>query len=402
MKVIVSQYGARRRYLIPQILQSAGILSYLYTDSYKDSYLGKIALLFSKIKLHNTALFRLLKRTPNIPKKKIKANDLLQLKLLFLKLTRSSQEKIINCIFEGNSKAFIRWGCNNIDWLYAMYLETFDFTEYAKKRGVKILVDIYENPYIFKELAEEIELLPELRCIRYLKNDYLIQYNLRLKYIDKLLNIADQYLIPSEYVKNALEEKSPSFNAKKANIIPYVSSVTNTIYNNKPIKGRIIWIGNDLVRKGLVYSLRAINILKERYPFIDFRIIGPMPKEILHSDYFKNANFIGYLNKEQLQVEFIKADIYIFPTLAEGFAGSLLEAASFGVPIITTRASGFGNDFPGLFIKEKNVDDIVNAISLLLEDRNQRLKISKKLFEYSQKYDKDSFKKNLLNLLYSK
>lgn len=402
MKVIVSQYGARRRYLIPQILLSEGILSYLYTDSYKDSRLGKIALLLSKFKFQNTALFRLLKRNPNIPRDKIKANDFLQLKLLFLKLIKSSHDKIIDCIFEGNSRAFIRWGCENTDWLYAMYLETYDFTEYAKNQGVKILVDIYENPYIFKDLAEEIESLPELKCITYLKSDYLSQYNLRLKYIDRLLDIADQYLIPSEYVKNVLQKNSSFFDATKVNIIPYVSSVANSIYNNKPIKGRIIWIGNDLVRKGLVYSLRAINILKEKYPYLDFRIIGPMPKEILHSGYFKNCNFRGYLNKEQLKDEFIKADMYIFPTLAEGFAGSLLEAASFGVPIITTHASGFGDDFPGLFIKEKSVDDIVNSISLLLEDREKRFNISKQLFEYSQKYNKDSFKNNLLNLLYSK
>ena len=402
MKVIVSQYGARRRYLIPQILQSAGILSYLYTDSYKDSKLGKMASLLAKFNFQNTAIFRLLKRSPNIPREKIRANDFLQLKLLFLKLTKSSHQKIVDCIFEGNSKAFIRWGCKNTDWLYAMYLETYDFTEYSKKHGVKILVDIYENPYIFKELAEEIDSLPELKCVTHLKNDYICQYNLRLKYIDKLLDIADQYLIPSEYVKNVLQEKSPYFDANKVNIIPYVSSVANSNYRNVPIKGRIIWIGNDLVRKGLVYSLRAINVLKIKYPYLDFRVIGPMPKEIIYSDYFKNCNFIGYLNKEQLQDEFVKADMYVFPTLAEGFAGSLLEAASFGVPIITTHASGFGNDFPGIFIKEKNVDDIVSAISLLLEDRDKRYNISRELFDYSQNYDKDSFKVDLLNLLYSK
>ena len=262
MKVIVSQYGARRRYLIPQILLSEGILSYLYTDSYKDSLLGKIALLLSKFKFQNTALFRLLKRNPNIPRDKIKANDFLQLKLLFLKLIKSSHDKIIDCIFEGNSRAFIRWGCENTDWLYAMYLETYDFTEYAKKQGVKILVDIYENPYIFKDLAEEIESLPELKCITYLKNDYLSQYNLRLKYIDRLLDIADQYLIPSEYVKNVLQKNSSFFDATKVNIIPYVSSVANSIYNNKPIKGRIIWIGNDLFFASNKYIKRKISLFR--------------------------------------------------------------------------------------------------------------------------------------------
>lgn len=398
MKVIVTQYGARRRYLVPQILSENNLLQYLYTDSYKKSVLGKIVFWLSKIGVRNTSLDRLRKRDPQLPKKRIRTNDCLQLKLFFYKMVKASNEKIIEIIFEGNSSCFIKWGCKDADWLYAMYIETFEYTKYAKMAGVKILVDIYENPYIFKILAEEIERLPELNCISYLKEEFIAQYKIRMKYIDQLLEIADQYLIPSEYVKESLRQ-SPSFNENKVNIIPYVSSVINAVYNNNPVKGRIIWIGNDPVRKGLVYSVRAVRKLKEKYPFIDFRVIGPMPEEIVKSENFKDLNFIGYLNEEQLKYEFSKADMYVFPTLAEGFAGSLLEAAGFGVPIITTHASGFGDDFPGIFIEEKNVNDIVCAVSFLLENREKRASISCKIFEYSQSYNKDYFKDRLLTLL---
>lgn len=398
MKVIVTQYGARRRYLVPQILSENNLLQYLYTDSYKESILGKIVFWLSKIGIRNTSLDRLQKRDPQLPKKEIRANDCLQLKLFFYKMVKASNEKIIEAIFEGNSACFIKWGCEGADWLYSMYIETFEYTKYAKMSGVKILTDIYENPYIFKTLAEEIERLPELKCISYLKEEFLAQYKIRTKYMDQLLKIADQYLIPSEYVKEALRQSS-SFDESKVNIVPYVSSVINSVYNNNPVKGRLIWIGNEPVRKGLVYSLRAVKKLKKKYPYIDFRVIGPMPQEIIKSEDFIDLNFIGYLNKEQLKDEFIKADMYVFPTLAEGFAGSLLEAASFGVPIITTHASGFGDDFPGIFVEEKNVNDIVCAVSNLLDDREKRDSISREIFDYSQLYNKSYFKDKLLTLL---
>lgn len=378
------------------------MLECLYTDSCKDSLLGKFAFFLSKIGLNTTSLNRLKKRMPNLPKNKIKTNDLLQCILLWQRLIKASKKKSIHTIFEGNAPIFKKWGVSKANWLYAMYIETFDYTIYAKKKGLKILADIYENPYIFKELADEVQQQPELKCISYLKEDFMAQYDLRMQYIDHLLDIADQYLIPSNYVMQSLRQNSAYFDEKKANIIPYVSSVTNEKYNNTPIKGRIIWIGNDPVRKGLVYLLRAFNILREKYPYIDCRVIGPMPKEIINSSHFTKFTFLGYLNKEQLKEEFRLADMYVFPTLSEGFAGSLLEAASFGVPIITTKASGFGDDFSGIFITEKHVEDIVKSVTLLLENREIRNKISKDIFCYAQKYDKECFEKKLITLLKTK
>jgi glycosyltransferase involved in cell wall biosynthesis len=321
---------------------------------------------------------------------------------MLCKFAGGANERIVETIFEGSSSTYIKWGCEGADWLYAMYIENFEYTRYAKRCGVKILADIYENPYIFYDLANEVEALPELRCIAYLRKEFLAQYKLRMKYVDQLLAIADQYLIPSEYVKNELAKNSSAFVESRANIIPYVSSVTNQRYDNVPVKGRIIWVGNDPVRKGLVYALRAFKLLKAKYSFVEFRIIGPMPPEIVQSEYFEDVDFRGYLNKEQLKEEFRQADIYVFPTLSEGFAGSLLEAASFGVPIVTTHASGFGGDFPGLFVREKNVNDIVESISLLMEDRDRRTAISYQLFNYSQKFGKDAFTHKLLRLLHRK
>lgn len=402
VKVIVTQYGARRRYLIPQILHRNNMLEYLYTDSCKYSKLGKLAAYLDLRGLKVASLNRLQRRQPLLPLGKIKTSDMLQIKLFIQKLFNSEKSKSIYTVFEGNSSTFKRWGCAKADWLYAMYIETFEFTRYAKEHGLKILADIYEDPYIFKELADEVQKIEEYHSVAYMENDFMAHYNLRLEYIDKLLEIADQYLVPSAYVAHSLKINSKSYDEKKVNIIPYVSSVKNNNYDNKPIRGRIIWIGNDPVRKGLVYALRAIKKLKGVFPEIDFRVIGLIPPEIQRSPSWEDLNFIGYCNKEQLKEEFRLADMCVFPTLAEGFAGSLLEAASFGVPIITTHASGFGEDFPGIFVERKSVDDIIRAVTFLLENRIEREEISHKIFDYSHIYNEHSFEKLLIDLLRGK
>ena len=399
-KVIVSQIGSRRRYMIPQILESNNLLECLYTDSYCNSVVGRFLRLLDRLGITNAEVKRLLRRDPSLPKDKIYANDYLQFKLLFHKIVKSPSIVFKNLRFEGSSFWFKCKGIKNATILYNMFIENYEFAEYAKNKGVKIICDIYENPYIYKDLADDILTISEYSCIRNQAQGYIESYELRMKYLHRILNIADAYLIPSTYVAESIK-CNPNYDSQKTHIIPYASSIKNNIKSNKPQKGRIIWIGSDPVRKGLVYCERASKKLKERYPYVDFRIIGSIEESIKTSKEFNDLNFIGRLNKKQLEEEYNKADMFVFPTLAEGFSGALLEAASYGVPVITTHASGFDKDFPGVFIKQRSTDDIVEAVENLIENRKIRETISQELYEYSQKIDKQAFEKKLVGLINS-
>lgn len=383
--------------MIPQILESRGILSGLYTDSTYDSLLGRVAYFLCRFIKNSPSLLRLTRRKTGIAKSKVFANDQLQIRLLFNRLLKRPLLSDVETVFEGSSRQFIRQGLKDADWLYVMFIENFDFTLYAKRNGLKVVTDIYENPYIWKDLEDEIE-KEAYTSIRHLKDLYTAQATLRQRYIDSLLLTADKYLVPSVYVKNCLK-KSPNYSESKVNIIPYVSSVRNKIYSNNPIKGRIIWIGNDVVRKGLCYCAEAAAKIKEAGYEIDFRIIGPIPDELTTDPFYQHLNFIGYCNKEQLEEEFRLADMFVFPTLAEGFAGVLLEASSFGVPIITTDASGFAEDAPCLFIEKKDSHAIVTSVISLLDNREHRDSLSKKIFDYSQTFGNSSFENGLIALL---
>jgi len=220
-----------------------------------------------------------------------------------------------------------------------------------------------------------------------------------MKYIERLLDTADKYVIPSEYVLNELK-RFENFSPEKAVIIPYASSLTPELTNN-PIKGRIIWVGGEPVRKGLVYCQRAAEELKKRYKFIDFRIIGETDTLFTRSTYFDALNFIGKLSKEELADEYSKADVFVFPTLSEGFAGVVLEAAGFGCPIITTECSGVSKDFPGIIIPPRSHKEIVDEVSRIIEDRHHRFALSRQVYEYSKTISVETFEKRILSLLNS-
>lgn len=398
IRVAVSQYGSRRRYLIPQLLHNAGMLECLYTDAYQNSLWGKICRMLNKIGITNSSITRLIKRNPNIPDNKIIANDFWQTKCLLSQALNLSQYIRLKTIFQGGFFGLDKHKLKQCDWLYTMFIENIHLVKYAKSRGVKILADIYENPYIFSELSKELDVNPEYRTLIDQKKIFEAHTRIREKAITDILRLADIYLLPSEYVKDSIA-RCPSYDERKAHIIPYVSSVDVKPQSNNPIKGRIIWIGNDPVRKGLVYALRAFRELKKQFPFVELVVIGPIPAKLQKDSFFDGVTFTGYLEKARLIEEFRKADMYIFPTLAEGFAGTLLEAAAYGVPIITTHASGFAHNAPCIFVDSQNSSQIVSAAKELITNREKRAQISENLIKYSTQSNREQFSSNLIALL---
>lgn len=61
-------------------------------------------------------------------------------------------------------------------------------------------------------------------------------------------------------------------------------------------------------------------------------------KEIKKSEYGKNIIKKGYVPSEEKEKLYADADVFLFPSLAEGFGLPVLEAMSHGVPVVTSRA----------------------------------------------------------------
>lgn len=398
-KIIVCQIGSRHRYLIPKVLESSNLLYRLYTDSTVFSLCGKIAA-FSRNFFHVPAFMqRLTNRVPAISKKKIYTTDVLLFKERLIEKFCKSSLKQYYTFYNGLSHKFISWGLGEADCIYSMYIENFDFLKYAKSKGLKVVVDIYEAPMTYKYLQKEIDENVEYSSLEYLKETYSYSHNVRMHYMEDLLKLADYYTVPSRFVVDSMSVFK-NFNPSKVLYLPYASSIKTSEYAYKPVKHRLIWVGNDVVRKGLVYCAKAASILKKKYADLDFRIIGCVPEEIKQSEYFSDLNFLGVLNKPELQEEYRSAEAYVFPTLFEGFAGTVIEAASCGCPIITTECAGTDPDeFPAIYIPTHDVNSIVDAVTNIFEHSDVRDELSKKVYDYSSNLSPDTYKKNLIGYL---
>ncbi len=402
-RIIVCQIGARHRYLIPQILYRSGMLYKLYTDSTNKSLLGRIASSLSKFGVRPAPIQRLVRRTPNLPNAILNTTDVLTYKQWAMCIVGKPKYDLMELPYRGIANKCQQWGVEGADCVYGMYFENFEFLKFAKNKGLKVVVDIYERPMTYKLISDEIRQNPEYSVFNDMIESNDIKHVIRMKYIEELLALADHYTVPSKYVIESLNIFS-NFDINKVHLQPYASSITTREYQYNPHKHRVLFVGSDPVIKGLLYCAKAATILKEKYPDLDFRVAGgghDIEKVKQHPS-FKNLKFIGFLNKTDLEKEYREAEVFVFPTLFEGFAGSIIEAASCGCPIVTTRnAGGDPDEFPAIFIREKNVDDIIAAVSSIFENSTYRDTLSKAAYNYSSIFSPHSYSEFLVSFFKS-
>lgn len=138
----------------------------------------------------------------------------------------------------------------------------------------------------------------------------------------------------------------------------------------------LISVGRLVKRKGYEYAIQAIA--KLMYPNIKYLIIGDGPemkrlKQLaMHLGVEDKVRFIGFVPDERKFQYLTVSDIYILPSLHEGFGICLLEAMYCGLPIISTDNGG-QTDFllegrNSLLVPIKDANALASRIEKLISE----------------------------------
>ena len=99
---------------------------------------------------------------------------------------------------------------------------------------------------------------------------------------------------------------------------------------------RVLWVGTMSLRKGLLDYLEMTKALGgSRF---QFRFVGGLPVELdLPIDGFRDAvELIPRQRQWDLPQQYEWGDVFVFPTIEDGFAVVLAQAAANGLPILAT------------------------------------------------------------------
>ena len=142
----------------------------------------------------------------------------------------------------------------------------------------------------------------------------------------------------------------------------------------------LLYVGNIEPRKNLVTVIDALSMMddEERPPLV---IVG---KEQLADEEFKavyqrcgfkdQITFTGYVAEEDLPLLYNMAQIFVFPSLYEGFGLPVLEAIQSGTPVITSNTSSLPEVVgdAAITVNPRDSATISQAIHDLWKDKGAR------------------------------
>jgi glycosyltransferase involved in cell wall biosynthesis len=193
---------------------------------------------------------------------------------------------------------------------------------------------------------------------------------------------ADLLLVNSHFVKKTFVEQG--YPAEKVRVA-YLG-VREEFFDLKRdyrIAGpvRILFTGNFDIRKGVRLLLEAIRSCRRGGLDVRLELMGNLDNGaacLLPGDevFFTHT---GFAPLQRVAAGFARADLFVFPTFAEGSSRAGMEAAAAGLPIITTENCGLPleHEKSAIYVPVNDADALAEAISRLSREEGRRERIGR-------------------------
>jgi len=246
-----------------------------------------------------------------------------------------------------------------------------------------------ELPALSKN-QKKVMVLHDLSTLRLdgIYSDYFLTH--RLGAIRQGIERADWIVVVSEATRADLSELF-SFPEERCKVIP--EGVDARFFGN-PTQNKPYalpyFFSNGMIqpRKNLVSLAKAfLAAVKEAGLPHHLLIAGgdgwkaeEIKKEIRSIDVENKIRFLGYVSRQKLAALYQNAEIFLFPSLYEGFGLPVLEAMAAGTPVLTSNVSALPEvaGAAAFLVDPNRVEDIKEGILRLATDRDLADKLRQK------------------------
>lgn len=151
-------------------------------------------------------------------------------------------------------------------------------------------------------------------------------------------------------------------------------------YAGKTVIGHIGAL--DHGHKGQGTIIEAARLAAARFPDLQFVLVGDGRDEARFRESaagLRNVEFTGYVTEVDDYLSVF--DVFVFPSLHEGLGSTLLDAMSFGLPIVATAVGGIPDIIEdgvnGYLIKPEQPEALLGEVRRILDDPARRATMSR-------------------------
>ena len=268
--------------------------------------------------------------------------------------------------------AYILWSCRRIGSYDAVFLNSSWFAQsiwllyFFRIFYPKLKVYVIHHHFRYQEMSGIKRLL-----------HYMLEW--------LGLGVSFAVITPNPYTHSLIKQMRPDSRTVFLEMAFKKDVPTSSCYVLK----RLLFVGTVYQRKGLLYLLEAIGQMSEKERSgIHLDIVG----DLSYKKYYKRllslvhlygledvVTFVGRISDEELKSYYSRAYCFVFPSLLEGYGMVLIEAMSYGLPVIAFDNSAIPftvkNDRNGILVRDKNILDLKKSILKLCVDTDYHRKL---------------------------
>ena len=372
MKWICCQVGAREHYAVPRALIQGGAEVSLYTDSYAGPFVRRAASVFPNRFLRSAAA-RFDEGLRSAPVKSWNVRSLVWELGLRRAANRFDGFVEVGRAFGRTAGREIAKRSNPGTIVFSYDTAALEIFEACRPRGAVCVLDQMDPHRVeFDLVREEEERWPGWS---------LEPLNIPLAYLDRRESewrLADKIVVNSNWSKTALI--SQGVPQGKIVVVPLAFEANAATPRRKSDDGqlpnaasplRVLFLGQVNLRKGIQYLAEAAKLLGDEP--VKFDIVGPLSiSETAVKSCPPNMQFHGRSSRDQAREFYKNADVFVLPTISDGFALTQIEAMACGLPVVTTPNCGdvVTDGVDGQIVAARDASALENAIRRYMRDEN--------------------------------
>jgi glycosyltransferase involved in cell wall biosynthesis len=230
--------------------------------------------------------------------------------------------------------------------------------------------------------------------------------------IKKAAQKADLIIVPSFFTKRDAIEilKIPEEKIFVINYAPTIKPIDRKVSPEHDSK-LILTVGTIEHRKNLLLLLDAFEIVRKQIAKAKLVIVGKdgfgaetiKQRGLELAKVRKDIIFTGYLDEDALRKQYEIADVFVFPSLEEGFGFPPLDAMNIDIPVVSSRAGSLFEilgDAP-YYVDHESPESIANGILKILNDQYLRNSLIAQGMQVASRYTWENTAKETYKLYIS-
>ncbi len=377
-KAVVVHSGARDAYQVALALSEAGLLEALVTDLFWPADRAWATVLASRMSPRIQAMLgqRSEYRLPSRLVRSAKFTGVFTLLLDKLPRVPASIRRRVMRHADGKlgriaGRLARRNGAGLVSYSYYAY----DAFRHFRSPG--ILFQLHPHPASMRRiLSEELAAHPD--CAASLKQEWELSLNEKdFQHLVREPVLASRILVASSFTKATLVEHGTP--AANITVIPYGVD-TRRFFPARDRRAtpdgklQLLFVGRINQRKGIKYLLEALHLLDRND--VHLTVCGRVVDGLeLFRPFASQVDIRPSVSARELLLAYQSADLFVFPSVAEGFGQVLLESLACGVPILTTTRTAapdlIEERIQGFVVEPRRPDLIADRILWALTHRQE-------------------------------